>query len=83
MHGLSAMNYDYATAMNEHMADVIGQITRAIILAQSKADPDEYPDIKKTLGLLIGSIEMDILWPIYRKFPELDSINTTPSPTLK
>jgi hypothetical protein len=83
MHGLSAMNYDYATAMNEHMADVIAQITRAVILARSKADPDEYPDIKKALGLLIGSIEMDILWPIYRKFPELDPIDTPPPPDPK
>ncbi len=79
--GWSAMNHDYATAMNDHMAKVIAQLSRAVTLAQIKADPEDWPGIKRSLGMLISSIEMDILWPIYRKFPELDPISNPPPPS--
>ncbi len=46
------MNYHYATAMNDHMATVIAQLSRAVTLAQIKADPEDWPAIKRSLGML-------------------------------
>ena len=69
------MNRDYGTAMNEHLAHVIADLNRALILARSKADPEDYESIQKAIGLMIGSVEMELLWPIYRAYPDLDPID--------
>ena len=66
------MNYDYATAMSDHVRIIQKELNTAIILALSKADPDDYETIKKSLGLSIARLDIEILWPIYRAYPDLD-----------
>ncbi len=38
----------------------------------------EYAEVRRAIGLVLGSIEVDILGPVYAKYPALDDL-TTPS----
>ena len=77
------MNYDYASAMADHIGIIQQELNTAIKLALSKADPGDYEFIKKSLGMAIARLDMEILWPIYRAFPDLDPSDIpVPPPSL-
>ena len=80
LHGEVSLNYDYATAMAEHLERVQADLNTAVILAESKADPEDFESIKKSLGMLIGRLDTELLVPIFEAFPELDSHGITSPP---
>lgn len=43
--------------------------------AKFSASPDEYEELKKALGVVIGTLEIDLLWMLYKKHPELEPEN--------
>jgi len=46
----------------------------------SELTDSDYAEIRRAIGLVIGSIEVDILGPVYTKYPALDDLTTPPSP---
>ena len=80
LHGEVGLNYDYATAMAEHLERVQTDLNTAVMLAESKADPEDFESIKKSLGMLIGKVDMELLWPIFKAYPELDVLGITGPP---
>ena len=50
-------------------------LSKCLMEAQSSCSPEEYEQFKKAVGSVIGTLEMDMLWPLYRKHPELEPEN--------
>lgn len=46
----------------------------SILETSDNWDSDQLSAIKKGVGLAIGRIEMEILSPIYERYPDLDDI---------
>ena len=44
----------------------------ALRRAQSSCPPDEYEKFTEAVGLIIAKVDFDLLWPIYKKHPELE-----------
>jgi len=67
------MDIQSATLAKEKCLLAIAQLHS--ILAENDAwNKPEFADLKRGIGLAIGSIEVDALSIIYSKYPELDDL---------
>lgn len=58
---VSAASEQFITALNE-----------ALNTAKTSCAPDELERFKKALGTIVCTLEMDLLWPLYKQHPELE-----------
>ena len=50
-------------------------LSKCLVAAQSSCLPEEYEQFKKAVGSVIGTLEIEMLWPLYRRHPELEPEN--------
>jgi hypothetical protein len=50
------------------------RLLHSILGDENKWDELQYHEIKRGIGLSIGRIEVDLLGPVYKKFPDLDDL---------
>lgn len=50
-------------------------LSKCLIEARSSCSPEEYEQFKNAVGSVIGTLEIDMLWPLYRKHPKLEPEN--------
>lgn len=53
---------------------VIAALSSIVIKIQKESDPEEFEQMRKSIGIIVGKIQSDILDPICSKFPELDDL---------
>lgn len=50
-------------------------LNKALLDAKAECSPQEYEQFKKAVGAVVGGLELDMLWPLYKKHPELQPEN--------
>jgi len=68
---------------SKKLASSIGTASESFIIELGKAldeakvstTPEEYEKLQKAIGVVIGTLEIDLLWPLYTKHPELEPEN--------
>ncbi|WP_124553388.1 hypothetical protein [Methylophilus methylotrophus] len=64
-----------ASSIGTASESFIIELGKALDEAKVSATQEEYEKLKKAIGVVIGTLEIDLLWPLYTKHPELESEN--------
>lgn len=64
-----------ASSIGTASESFIIELGKALDEAKVSATPEEYEKLKKAIGVVIGTLEIDLLWPLYTKHPELEPEN--------
>jgi hypothetical protein len=43
--------------------------------ARNSASPEEFEKLKHAVGQIVGTLEADLLWPLYKQHPDLEPEN--------
>lgn len=62
------------TLAQEGESFIIG-LSRALIEAKAVCAPEEYERFKHAIGMVIGTLEVKLMWPLYKLHPELEPGN--------
>jgi len=68
-----------AIEIQGHALAAIRQLSEALSACENRCSPEEYQQIKRGVGLSMGSIETELLSVIYFAFPELDDLKDVPN----
>lgn len=74
MHGVTMMNAVEGAKIHKMARESIAQLAQILNVAKGICDDSEYEQLKRGIGLAIGSIQMEVLEPINVRFPELDDL---------
>jgi hypothetical protein len=66
------MNIKQAILTKEKALAAISELVGILAELDGKVSIDEFEQIRKAVGLAIGSIEMHVNVPLYQRFPELE-----------
>lgn len=47
----------------------------ALEAARTSASPEEFEKLKHAVGNVVGTMEVDLLWPLYKSHPSLEPEN--------
>lgn len=50
----------------------LSELARAFESARSTSTPDEFARLKQAVGVVVGTLEVDLLWPLYKQHPGLE-----------
>lgn len=68
------MDIECAKEIQVNILRAIEHLSLALIAAKDKCSDDDYEKIKKSIGILIGKADTEILCFIYEKYPELNHL---------
>lgn len=66
---------DRARAVSEAAEAFLGELSLALELVQSTGSSEEFERLKRVVGEVVGTLEVDLLWPLYRQHPALEPEN--------
>lgn len=55
--------------------EFIIELGKALDDAKLSLPLDEYENLKKAIGVVLGTLDVDLLWPLHTKYPELEPKN--------
>ena len=61
-----------ATDISEAGETFVAALSAALDAAKTSCTPDEFERLKRAVGSVIGTLEVDMLWPLYKQHPELE-----------
>ena len=61
-----------ATEVTKAGETFIAALGAALMVAKASTTPEEFEQFKRAVGQVIGTVEVDLLWPLYKQFPELE-----------
>ena len=61
-----------ATSLSASGEYFIGELSSVLNTAKTTCSAEEWERIKRAIGLVIGTLEGEILWPLYKQHPELE-----------
>ena len=64
-----------AQKISEAAEHFLGDLSRAFELARASSTPDEFERLKKAVGVVVGTLEVDLLCPLYKQHPNLEPEN--------
>jgi hypothetical protein len=67
------MNRDLAARIKEKALAAVEELTSILDIVKGEIPAHEFEQVKKGVGLAIGSIEMHVNAQLYRQFPDLES----------
>jgi hypothetical protein len=50
-------------------------LSRALRQAQTECSSEDYERFKRAVGAVIGTLEIELMWPLYKSHPELEPEN--------
>lgn len=56
----------------ENFVEALGKY---LSTAKDECPPEEYERFRKAIGSVIGTLEIEMLWPLYRQHPDLEPEN--------
>lgn len=60
-----------AVDMNEHLMNMIHHANHVLYIANNSGDADLKSHVQKVLGAVVAELDLELLEPIYKSFPEL------------
>ena len=64
-----------ARAVSESAEAFIRALSGAFESARGTMPPAEFERLKVVVGQVVGTLEVDLLWPLYKLHPELEPEN--------
>jgi hypothetical protein len=68
-------NLDHARAVAASAEAFLGELSAAFEAARATESPAEFEKLKLAVGQVVGSLEAELLWPLYKLHPELEPEN--------
>jgi hypothetical protein len=69
------MTEEYASKIQLHALQAIKELSAILTADLSGIPSEEYELIKEGLARSIGQIQMGVLEPLYKEYPELDDLD--------
>jgi hypothetical protein len=63
-----------AEELRDQSLEAVSQLSRILLVSQSRCSQDQFDRIKKGVGLAIGQIQSEVLDMIYAQYPDLDEL---------
>ena len=63
---------EIATAVSSSGEQFIASLNEALHATRESSSPQEYEQFKRAVGLVIGTLEIEMLWPLYKLHPDLE-----------
>lgn len=64
-----------AVAVSKAAEEFIKQLSLTLKAVQANGSRNDFERLRKTIGQLIGTLEADLLWPLYKQYPDLEPEN--------
>ena len=68
------MNKDAAIELQRLSIRAIEIMSELLLVSQINLSVDEYEKRRRVIGSIIGKIQIDLLEPLYKSYPELDDL---------
>jgi hypothetical protein len=69
-----------AVAVSNAAEEFIKQLSLALKAVQSNGSSEEFERLRKAIGQVVGTLETDLLWPLYKQYPDLEPENLKGEP---
>jgi hypothetical protein len=66
------MQREIAESVLALMLEYSGKLDESVQLVKDTCTEDEFIDYRRAVGTIMGEMCIDIIWPIYREYPDLD-----------
>jgi hypothetical protein len=76
MYGEVAVNRETAIETQRLSIKAIEALSELVLILQGHLSKSEYETRKRAIGSIIGTIQTDLLDPLYVDYPELDDLRT-------
>ncbi len=50
----------------------VAALSEALSTSKASTSPEEFERFKRAVAIAIGTVEIELLWPIYRQHPDLE-----------
>ena len=74
MHGRDRLTKQDAIELQRLSLRAIEALTESLLVAQRTLPSSDYEDRRRTIGSIIGMIQVDLLDPLFVHYPELDDL---------
>ena len=74
MHGVTVIDKQHAIEIQKLALEAVSKLAQVLTVAENRCDKNEYEQIKKGVGLSIGTIQMELLEIINSLYPDLDDL---------
>ena len=68
-------NVNSAQAVSQAAEQFLRELSEALELARNTAEPGDFERLKHAVRVLVGTLEVDLLWPLYKLHPDLEPDN--------
>jgi hypothetical protein len=68
-------DHHHAVAVAEAAEGFIKQLSLALKAVQATGSAEELERLRKSIGEVIGVLETELLWPLYKQHPDLEPEN--------
>jgi len=75
------LDKDCAIEVKAHSMKAISELTWALHVCRTQYSAEELEEVKYGVGLSIGSVHDELLWPIFSAYPELNHLRDLNSET--
>jgi hypothetical protein len=65
----------HAVAVAESAEEFIKQLSLAFKAVEASASAKELQRLRKSIGAVLGVLETEVLWPLYKQHPDLEPEN--------
>jgi hypothetical protein len=73
--GLMIADRQRAVAVSKAAEEFIKQLSLTLKAAQSSGSTQDVERLRKSIGEVVGTLEMALLWPLYKQHPDLEPEN--------
>jgi hypothetical protein len=63
---------DIAVSVSTAGEQFIASLSEALSAVRESCTPEEYERFKRAVGLVVGTMEVEMLWPLYKQHPDLE-----------
>jgi hypothetical protein len=64
-----------ARAVSKAAEKFLRELSEALELARGTEPPADFERLKQAVGVVVGTLEVDFLWPLYKQHPDLEPEN--------
>jgi hypothetical protein len=61
-----------AAVISQAAEQFLGELSHAFELARTSLSPEEFERLKQAVGTVVGTLEIELLWPLYKLHPRLE-----------
>lgn len=68
-------DFGSAKALSKAAEQFLQELSRALEFARGTSPSEDFERLKVATGSVVGTLEVDLLWPLYKQHPTLEPEN--------